>query len=85
MGQFDLHRHACAVYMGQFDLGLAHCAKGPRSQGGGPQVCRKVVRVRSCSQPQVCSGCSWPLHTAEAAAAEEEAVDASERRRRSYS
>jgi hypothetical protein len=32
------------------DLLLSHCSKGTRSQGGGPQVCRKVVRA--CSQPQ---------------------------------
>ena len=28
----------------------SHCWKGTRSQGGGPQVCRRVVRA--CSQPQ---------------------------------
>jgi hypothetical protein len=38
------------VCMGQFDLVLAHDSKGTRSQGEGPQVCRKVVRA--CSQPQ---------------------------------
>jgi hypothetical protein len=36
--------------MGQFDLVLSHSSRGTRSEGGGPQVCRKVVHT--CSQPQ---------------------------------
>ncbi len=46
-------RHACVAYKGQLDLVvvLSHYSKGTRSQGGGPQVCRKKV-VRASSQPQ---------------------------------
>jgi hypothetical protein len=36
--------------MGQFDLALSHCSKGTPSQGGGSQVCQRVVRAYS--QPQ---------------------------------
>ena len=45
-----VHRHPCVAYMGRFDLVLSNCSKGTRSQGGGAQVCRKVVRA--CSHPQ---------------------------------
>ena len=46
-----VHRQSrmCCV-LGLAYLVLSHCSKGTRSQGGGPQVCRKVVRA--CSQPQ---------------------------------
>jgi len=45
-----VHRYTCVACMGQFDLVLSHWSKGTRSQGGGPQVGRKVVRA--CSEPQ---------------------------------
>jgi len=37
------------------------------------------MKGRRGEEEEVCSGCRCPLHTAEAAAAEEEALDASER------
>jgi hypothetical protein len=54
-----VHRHACVACRGQFDLVLAHCSKGTRSQGEGPRVCRKV---KSSARLLLASGHSSSKH-----------------------
>ena len=47
--------------LGQLDLVLSHCSKGTPSQGGGSQVCRKVLRLLPAGEAETaCSSQATP-------------------------